>query len=184
MTLHRSPLFVVAAFTVAVSAQATDFKTQVFPILNQKCAECHSAAKKVKGKFDIGKPEDFAKHVSAGKPDVSGIVLNVTAPADDEDVMPPKGKNMMTPAEVGLLKAWIQEGASFEAGGAAPAAPAPTAGGAMTWTNTAGKALQAEFDRLEGDMVVIKTADGTFYKVPLAGLSAESQAQAKKAGGQ
>ena len=53
----------------------------------------------------------------------------------------------------------------------------------MTWTNTAGTALQAECDRIEGDAVVIKTADGTYYKVPLANLSADSQAQAKKAGG-
>ena len=169
--------------TASASLQATDFKSQVFPILNQKCADCHSAAKKVKGKFDIGKPEDYAKHISAGKPDVSGIVLNVIAPDDDEDVMPPKGKNKLTPAEVGLLKAWIQEGASFAAGGAAPAAPA-AGGGAMTWTNTSGKSLQAEFDRLEADTVVIKAPDGTFYKVPLASLSPESQAQAKKAAGQ
>ena len=188
MNLSRSTYFaVVAAGLAASQAAATDFKSQVYPILNSKCADCHSAAKKVKGKFDITKNDDFAKHVKAGSPDVSGIVLNVIAPDDDEDVMPPKGKNRLTPAEVNILKAWIQEGASFAAGGAAPAVPAAApaaAGGAMSWINTAGKSLQAEFDRLEGDAVVLKTADGTFYKVPLANLSAESQAQAKKAGGQ
>ena len=103
--------------------------------------------------------------------------------------MPPKGKNMLTPAEVKVLKDWIQEGASFEAAGAKPAAaptaaPAAAAGGVMAWTNTAGKSIQALFDRLEGDAVVVKTADGTFYTIPLANLSPESQAQAKKAGGQ
>jgi hypothetical protein len=54
----------------------------------------------------------------------------------------------------------------------------------MNWTNTAGKSIQAVFDRMEGDAVVIKTADGTFFTVPLANLSPESQAQAKKAAGQ
>ena len=186
MMLPRSLPAIAAVIVATASAHATDFKSQVFPFLNSKCADCHSAAKKVKGKFDINKPEDYAKHVKAGSPDVSGIVLNVTAPDDDEDVMPPKGKNKLTAAEVGLLKAWIQEGASFAAGGAAPApAPAPAAaGGAMTWTNTAGKAIQAEFDRLEGDTVVIKDGTGTYYKVPLASLAPESQAQAKKAAGQ
>ena len=88
------------------------------------------------------------------------------------------------------MKAWITEGASFTGGGAAPAAPAAApaaaapAGAAQSWTNTAGKALQAAFDRLEGDAVVLKTADGKYYTVPLANLSPESQAQAKKAAGQ
>jgi hypothetical protein len=90
----------------------------------------------------------------------------------------------MTPAEVKVLKDWIQEGASFEAAGAAPTAAAPAAGAAQTWTNTAGKSLLALFARLEGDAVVVKTADGTYYTIPLANLSPESQAQAKKAGGQ
>lgn len=183
MMLHRSLSTIAAAFLTIASAHATDFKSQIMPIFNSKCADCHSAAKKVKGKFDINKPEDYAKHIKAGSPDVSGIVTNITAPDDDEDVMPPKGKNRLTPAEVSLVKAWIQEGASFAAGGAAPAAPA-AAGGMMTWTNTAGKAIQAEFDRLEGDTVVIKDGTGTYYKVPLAGLAPESQAQAKKAAGQ
>lgn len=184
MLSPRSSLFTIAAVAlVASQAAATDFKSQVFPILDRKCSECHNAAKKVKGKFDITKEGDFAKHLAPGKPDVSGIVLSVTAPDDDEDVMPPKGKNKLSAAEVGILKAWIQEGASFTAGGAAPAA-APAAGGVLTWTNADGKSIKAIFDRLEGDTVVISTADGTFYRVPLANLSAESQAQAKKAAGQ
>jgi len=183
----------VTGFTV-VTAGATDFKTQVLPVLQKKCADCHSAAKKVKGKFDINKEDNYADNVKAGSPEVSKLFTSVTAPDDDEDVMPPsknrKGERL-TPPEVALIKAWISEGASFAAGGAkpgagagAPPAAAPAAGGAQSWTNTAGKTLQAEFDRLEGDAVVLKLADGKFYTVPLANLSPESQAQAKKAGGQ
>lgn len=184
MLSSRTSLFIVAVSgLVASQAVATDFKSQVFPILDRKCSECHSEKKKVKGKFDITKDGDFAKHLAPGKPDVSGIVLSVTAPDDDEDVMPPKGKNKLTAAEVGILKAWIQEGASFTGGGAAPAG-APAAGSALTWTNTAGKSIRALFERLEGDAVVIKTQEGTYYTVPLATLTPESQAQAKKAAGQ
>ena len=181
---------VIASFA-SLSAGATDFKKQILPILQKKCADCHSEAKKVKGKFDINKPETFAKNVEAGSPDKSKIATSVTLPSDDEDAMPPKGKNRMTAPEVALLKAWITEGARFTPGGAKPAPGAPpvaatpaAAGAAQTWTNTAGKSLQAVFDRLEGDAVVIKAADGKFYTVPLANLSPESQEQAKKAGGQ
>ncbi len=154
-------------------------------MLQKKCADCHSEAKKVKGKFDINKPETYAQSVKA-KDLSSKLLTSVKAADDDEDVMPPKGKNKLTPAEVAVIEAWITEGASFAAGGAkpAPGAAAPAAGGAQTWTNAAGKPLQAVFDRLEGDAVVLKTADGKFYTVPLANLSADSQAQAKKDAGQ
>lgn len=184
MLLPRPLLFVAAiAGLAATKATATDFKTQVFPILDRKCSECHDEKKKVKGKFDITKEGDFSKHIAPGKPDVSGIVLNVTAPDDDDDVMPPKGKNRLSAAEVATLKAWIQEGGKFTVGGGGT--PAPAAGPvAMSWTNLEGKSLQAVFDRIEDDSVVLYTRDGTYYKVPLAKLSPESQAQAKKAAGQ
>lgn len=189
MITHR-PSLLVATLCGAFSlqAQAVDFAKQVFPILNSKCSECHSEKKgKTKGDFAIDRKEDIQSNVKAGSPDASSLVITVTLPKDDEDVMPPKGKNMLTPAEVKVLKDWIQEGASFEAAGAkpaaAPTAAAPAAGAAMTWTNTAGKSLLALFDRLEGEAVVVKTADGTYYTIPLANLSPESQAQAKKAGG-
>lgn len=182
------PALVAAASCFASHAVAVDFKSQVFPVLNQKCAECHSLAKdKIKGKFAIDRLDDMKKHVKAGEPAKSTLVYTVTLPDDDEEVMPPKGKNRLTPAEVTLLKSWIQEGANFEAGAAptaAPAAPVPAAGGVISWTNTEGKAIQASFEGMQGADVVLKTADGTRHAFPLSKLSPESQAQAKKLAGQ
>ena len=96
----------------------------------------------------------------------------------------------MKPAEIEIIKAWITEGASFDSGGKAPAAAAPAAApapaaaaGAMkTWTNAAGATIQASFLRMEGENVVIQRADGVCFTVPLANLSAESQALAKSGG--
>ncbi|MBX7210289.1 MAG: hypothetical protein K1X78_18380 [Verrucomicrobiaceae bacterium] len=184
-------LSLVIAMLLAANAGAVDFKKDVLPVLNQKCSECHSASKKVKGKFDIGKPGDYAKHVKAGQPDISGIVLNVTADDSDDSVMPPKGKNRMTPPQIAALKQWIQDGASFTGGGAAP--PAASAGGAPTagtsptalkWTNTAGASIEATFEGLEGsDFVLLKVVStGIVHKVPLASLSPESQTLAKNGG--
>lgn len=189
-------ILVVTSALIATTAGAVDFKSQIFPVLNQKCSECHSAAKKVKGKFDINKPDDFAKHVKAGQPDISGIVQNVTAPDDDDSVMPPKGKNKMTPPQVALLKQWIQEGASFAAGGskappaapsAAPASAPPAAGGApvaQKWTNAAGAEIEATFEGMDGtDFVLLKVVStGVVHKVPLASLSPASQTLAKNGG--
>lgn len=170
-------------------ASAVDYKSQILPILNQKCAECHSVARdKIKGKFAIDRLEDMQKHVKAGEPTKSTLVYTVTLPDDDEEVMPPKGKNRLTPAEVTALKTWIQEGANFDAGAPpAPAtapAPAAAASGILSWTNTEGKAIQASFEGMQGTDVVLKTADGSRHAFPVSKLSPESQAQAKKLAGQ
>jgi hypothetical protein len=182
-------LFVtLSLLALANFAHATDFKKDVFPILSRKCAECHSVGKKTKGDFAIDRKEDMEKQFKAGESAKSSIVITVQLPDDDEDVMPPKGKNRFTPAEVATLKAWIDEGGSFDASSAPPAAPAaaPAAGGVVAWTNNAGKTLQASFQGMDGaDRVLLKAEDGTVYTYPMANLSPESQEQAKKmAGGQ
>lgn len=194
MKQPASHLLIAASLAIATTAEAVDFKQQIFPILNQKCSECHSAAKKVKGKFDITKEADYAKHVK-GNADTAGIVLNVTAPDDDDSVMPPKGKNRMTSPQVALLKQWIQEGASFTPGGAKPAAapdgtgaPPATPAGAMPaaqkWSNTTGQTIEATFEGMDGaDFVLLKVVStGIVHKVPLANLSPESQTLAKNGG--
>jgi hypothetical protein len=57
-----------------------------------------------------------------------------------------------------------------------------TPGGAQTWTDVDGRAIQAEFMGLQGDGVLLKvSATGVTHLVPLSRLSAESQAQAKAA---
>ena len=177
--------------------RAVDFKTQVTPVLKQYCYKCHSDAEKVKGKLALdnltkfaAKMEDNKAMIKPGDAAGSSFYTCLTLPADDEDHMPPKKEAQMKPAEIEIIKAWITEGASFDSGGKAPAAAAPAAApapaaaaGAMkTWTNAAGATIQASFLRMEGENVVIQRADGVCFTVPLANLSAESQALAKSGG--
>lgn len=185
MIAHPRFLFCGLFAFAGATAHAVDYRTQVLPVLNQKCAECHSVARdKIKGKFAIDRTEDMQKHIKAGEPMKSTLVVSVTLPDNDEDVMPPKGKNRLTPAEVATLKQWIEEGASFE-GGAPATAAAPTAPAELlTWTNAEGKPIQAIFGGIHGENVSLKTADGSVHAYPLSKLSAESQAQARKLAGQ
>lgn len=175
------------------TASAVDYKTQIAPIFRQKCFACHSETRKVKGKLaldDAKLPEQIGpgKNIIPGEAMKSTMFINCTLPDDDADVMPPDGKNRLTAAELDLLKSWITEGASLTAGGAAPApsaAPmaAPAAAGGVTkWTSSDGKVIDAQFMGLQGDGVLLKMPDtGVTHLVPLARLSAESQAQAKAA---
>lgn len=52
------------------------------------------------------------------------------------------------------------------------------------WSNTGGGSLKASFVAMNGANVTLRREDGTQFDYPLANLSAESQALAKKLAGQ
>jgi len=180
-------LIVLAA--LSSTASAVDFNTQIAPIFRNKCYACHSVTKKVKGKLALDN-DKISEQIGPGKNIIPGeamkstLFVSCTLPSDDADVMPPDGKNRLTDPEVDLLKSWITEGASLTGGGAAPAAATaamPAAGGLMKWTSSDGKVIEASFERLEGDGVVLTMPGKGSFLVPLARLSPESQEQAKSA---
>ena len=195
----KSPLTAALILVSAVSASAVDYNTQIKSILNQKCYACHAVSKgKTKGDLALDTPEELAKVIKPdglvipGDPAKSKLLASVKLPDDDDDVMPPKGKNRLTPAEVTLFEAWIKEGASITGGGAAPApaptgAPAPAApaaAGVETWTSSDGKAIQATFLGMKGPDALLKmAATGEVFQVPMSRLSEESQAKIKAATG-
>ncbi len=193
----KSPLTAAALlFSSIISATAVDYTKEIKPIFTQKCYACHAVSKgKEKGDVALDTPEKLADvikpggHIIPGDPDKSTLLLSCKLPDDDEDVMPPKGKNRLTDAEITTLATWIKEGASLTGGAAtpatAPAAPAAAPAAAQTWTSSDGKAIQATFVGTKDGGVLLKMAsNGEVFLVPLTRLSAESQAQAKAAGGQ
>ncbi len=185
--MKSAALLLTTSLLLVTSASAVDYKSQIAPIFRNKCFECHSATKKTKGDLaldDAKMPESIGpgKHIVPNEPKKSTMLIFCTLPDDDDDVMPPKGKNRLTPAELKLLETWITEGASLTAGGAAAPAPAGAPATAAKWTSSDGKELEATFVRLEGENVILTvTATGVTHSVPLTRLSPESQAQAKAA---
>lgn len=122
------------------------FQRDVLPIFEARCIECHGPDK-VKGSLRMdtvahlfdGDPEWLT--IVPGKPDESLLVERIELPADDPDAMPPKG-DRLTPAQIGTIRTWIEEGATDDPDGATlattpsqtagipdvpPGAPAPTA---------------------------------------------------------
>ncbi len=110
----------------AVSAQENaSFEKVVFPIIQEKCVECHRAPYEKTGRIRKPKAElrfdaawGFVKGgetgavVVPGKPEESPMFLRVTLPEDHTDFMPPMGDGL-TAEEKEILKKWIAEGADF-----------------------------------------------------------------------
>ncbi len=57
-----------------------------------------------------------------------------------------------------------------------------SAANARTWTNQAGKTIEADFVSLKGDTLVLKGANGKTYEIPLASLSEADQTFAREQG--
>lgn len=190
-TMNKAIPTVIALAATTVSALSVDYKSQIMPIFRAKCYECHSEAKG-KEKGDVALDTDAklmaaigpGLHIIPGEPEKSTMLISCKLPSNDDDVMPPKGKNRLTPEELTLLETWIKEGANLTGGSAAPAtAMTPTPATPTSWTSNDGKVIEATFVSLVGEQITLKMANGQEFAFPLSRLSAESQAQAKAAAG-
>jgi hypothetical protein len=184
---------------------AVEYEEDIMPILVEKCADCHSnESGKAKGGFKVDDPEHFHGRLSKNKIvvpgdwDASYLFVTLFRPADHDDAMPPKGKGeRLTPEETQLVQRWIAEGAEIngEKGeeGTMPRAGEPgyidtgsgekkedsemkTAPAApQEWTNVEGKTITATLLRVDGDVALLRLANGTVYKYPIEKFSEESR---------
>src|SRR5207245_1709936 len=104
------------------AAEPVDYLRDVKPILAQNCYECHGAQKQRSGlRLDtaaaIHKGGDSGPGIVPGDSSASKLVKAVLG-ADDTKLMPPREPRLTT-FQIGLLKAWIDQGAQ------APAAELP-----------------------------------------------------------
>jgi len=93
------------------------FTNDIAPILAQKCIACHNE-QKAKGNFQVHSFQALTKRAKGepvlvpGKPDDSELYqLLVTT---DEDSRMPQNDDRLPPAQIALIKQWIQEGAKFD----------------------------------------------------------------------
>src|SRR5438874_2962681 len=115
--MRRPILIAVAALmlTRPVPAADIDFAHDVLPLLKARCAECHTNGKyKASLSFDTREDLLKSKAVVAGKSAASELFKRVSS-KDKDFRMPPKGAPL-SPREVTLLRAWIDEGLAWDAG--------------------------------------------------------------------
>jgi hypothetical protein len=102
-----------------------DFEKEVWPILEERCVECHKAPYELNG--ELKKPKaglrldgaayimhggDEGPVVVASHPSRSPLYQRVILPGDDDDHMPPKG-DPLTHRQKEVLRKWIAQGLDF-----------------------------------------------------------------------
>ena len=91
------------------------FANDVQPILEINCLKCHRKDK-ADGKLRLDTFEHaFAKEdvIVPGDPVASDLWFLCTLPMDDEDRMPPEENDPLEPADLFMLRRWIEEGADW-----------------------------------------------------------------------
>ena len=113
----------VAKLPAAAAKKGVTFAADIKPIFEKSCFKCHGPeVEKPKGKFRADTLANVLKGggegvaVTAGDLAKSPLVAMVANITEDEDLfMPPKGNKAkiapLTKEEVGLVRAWIEQGA-------------------------------------------------------------------------
>jgi WD40 repeat protein len=123
LTLMASPSFAADAGPTPIADVKhdgpVDFEKEILPILKKNCTACHNKAK-AENDLSLESPETILKGGSSGpgavgKKGDKSLIVTRAAVADDEQ-MPPAGNkvgaNRLTSTEIGLLKLWIDQGAT------------------------------------------------------------------------
>jgi len=107
------------------TGKGVDFHSEIMPILQQRCNDCHKAPYEENGRtknpkaglrFDtydwlMKGSEDIGPIIEAGDTDASILFEVITLPPDDDMIMPPKG-DPLTADQIDLFRRWILEGAT------------------------------------------------------------------------
>ncbi len=96
-----------------------DFAKEIKPILETSCTKCHGHGK-AKGGFRIDDRETFLKGGETGPAIVVGksgesLLIELVMGFDPDSVMPKKGSKLKSD-QIGLLRAWIDQGAKWDKG--------------------------------------------------------------------
>jgi uncharacterized membrane protein len=92
------------------------FQDLLMPIFEAKCNNCHNEDKS-KGDLRMDtyalllQGGDSGPGLVPGKPDKSLALERILLPEDDDEHMPPEGKEQMTAGETALFRWWIEQGA-------------------------------------------------------------------------
>ena len=102
--------FLLTALSSSVDAEKVDFVTQIKPLLEKHCMECHNADG---DSFPIEVKDDAFSHIVEGEPEESEIYLVLVSDDEDEHMPPADFERPLTDDQKELIKTWIAEGAEW-----------------------------------------------------------------------
>lgn len=120
---HLSPADLTSAEVIAklppAANRPVDFAKDIKPLFEASCIQCHAKGK-AKGGLSLETREALLKGGKAGASVVPGkgaesLIVHLVAGSDPDNVMPMKGTRW-TPEQVGLLRAWVDQGANWDPG--------------------------------------------------------------------
>ena len=108
-----------AALLPQASSRKVDFVQDVQPLLKQYCFECHTAGNE-EGGLNLGVRQRVLEGGDHGPVLVKGDsassrLIHFVAAIDEDEVMPPSG-DRLSPEQIGVLRAWIDQGAAWPDG--------------------------------------------------------------------
>jgi len=121
MPLLLRLLLVAAVPLGAFGAEKIDFSRDIQPLLSENCYHCHGPdekAREAKLRLDtkegaFARTEDGLTIVAPGKPADSELILRIASSDRDEVMPPPKSNRHLTPAQIELIKQWVEQGAQW-----------------------------------------------------------------------
>ena len=128
-------LLLLPAGVRAADPVRVDFNRQIRPILSESCYQCHGPdhnKRKADLRLDLRdglfRSVDGTTVVVPGKLDDSELFVRITSPAVELRMPPLKAGGPLKPAQIALIKRWIEEGAEWKGHWAylPPARPAVT----------------------------------------------------------
>src|SRR3954469_4072982 len=98
------------------AARPVDFEKDIKPLLEATCVKCHAKGKD-KGGLSLETREKLLKGGDTGAAFEAGhseksLIVEMVSGVDPDSVMPKKG-DRWTAEQVGLLRAWIDQGAAW-----------------------------------------------------------------------
>lgn len=124
LSLITSLLFAIAIPALAQEASSpvddqgrvVQFRRDIAPIFATRCLECHNA-KNAKSGFRIDSADSVADYIEAGDSGASALMTEYLLSEDPDMLMPPTShQGPLSPAELALVRVWIDEGADWPEG--------------------------------------------------------------------
>ncbi len=94
------------------SSTLLDFATDIKPILDAKCLECHGPDE-AKNDYRVDDAETMLDYLEAGDLENSFLWTDYLITDDPDMKMPPPEKPQLTGQELALIRVWIEEGAEW-----------------------------------------------------------------------